>query len=268
MGGLGPPRPGGLTIRGLVTALRFLTIVPVPGRALEGPEALGRAAGWFPLVGLALGGVLWLAHRLFSLAFPSLLATLLVLVAWKLLTGGIHLDGLADTLDGLTGRDPQERLAIMRDSRIGVFGALGLIVVLLIGFVALAELPGTVRERALLLAPVVGRDAPLFLACAFQPATPGRGSGSAFMKAVTLPAVSIGALVVAVAAALILWPWGLLLAAVGLAVAGTTAGFFSRRLGGLTGDVLGAAVELAELAVLVACVTCQHASILGIDLFR
>ncbi len=252
MGSLGPPRPGGLTIRGLVTAVRFLTLVPVPGRALEGPEALGRAAGWFPLVGLAVGGVLWLAHRLFSLAFPSLLATLLVLVAWKLLTGGIHLDGLADTLDGLTGRDPQERLAIMRDSRIGVFGALGLIVALLIGFVALAELPGTVRERALLLAPVVGRDAPLFLARAFQPATAGRGSGSAFMKAVTLRSVSIGALVVGVAAALILWPCGLLAAGIGIGLAWALGRFLSRRLGGLTGDGLGAAVEVGEMGVLLA----------------
>lgn len=252
MGRLGPPRPGGLAIRGLVTAVRFLTIVPVPGRALEGPEALGRAAGWFPLVGLALGGLLWLAHRLLSMAFPPLLSALLVLVTWKLLTGGIHLDGLADTLDGLTGKDPAQRLAIMRDSRIGVFGALGLIIAVLIGFLALAELPGTVREKALLLAPVVGRHAPLHLARAFQPATPGQGSGSAFMKAVTLRAVSIGALVVIVAAAVILWPWGLLAAGIGIGLAWGLGRFLSRRLGGLTGDGLGAAVEVGEMGVLLA----------------
>lgn len=252
MGRLGPPRPGGLAIRGLVTAVRFLTIVPVPGRALEGPEALGRAAGWFPLVGLALGGLLWLAHRLLSMAFSPLLSALLVLVTWKLLTGGIHLDGLADTLDGLTGKDPAQRLAIMRDSRIGVFGALGLIIAVLIGFLALAELPGTVREKALLLAPVVGRHAPLHLARAFQPATPGQGSGSAFMKVVTLRAVSIGALVVIVAAAVILWPWGLLAAGIGIGLAWGLGRFLSRRLGGLTGDGLGAAVEVGEMGVLLA----------------
>lgn len=252
MGRVGPARPGGLAIRGLVTAIRFLTIVPVPGRALEGPEALGRAAGWFPLVGLILGGLLWVSHRLLSMAFPPLLSALLVLVTWKALTGGIHLDGLADTLDGLSGRDPQERLAIMRDSRIGVFGALGLVVGLLIGFLTLAELPGTVREKALLLAPVVGRHAPLHLARAFQPATSGQGSGAAFMKAVTLRAVSIGALVVIVAAVVILWPWGLLAAGIGIGLAWGLGRFLSRRLGGLTGDGLGAAVEVGELGVLLA----------------
>jgi adenosylcobinamide-GDP ribazoletransferase len=249
---VGPPRPGGLAIRGLVTAIRFLTIVPVPGRALEGPDALGRAAGWFPLVGLTLGGLLWVAHRLLSMVFPPLLTALLVLVTWKALTGGIHLDGLADTLDGLTGRDPQERLAIMRDSRIGVFGALGLSVVLLISLLALAELPGPVREKALLLAPVVGRHAPLQLARAFQPATPGQGSGEAFMKAVTLRAVSIGALLVIVSAAVILWPWGLLAAGIGIGLAWDLGRYLSRRLGGLTGDGLGAAVEVGEMGVLLA----------------
>ena len=252
MGRLGSPRPGGLAIRGLITAVRFLTIVRVPGRALDGPDALGRAAGWFPLVGLALGGLLWLVHRLFSVVFSPLLAALLVLVTWKLLTGGIHLDGLADSLDGLTGKDPAERLAIMRDSRIGVFGALGLIVLLLTSFLALAELPGALREKALLLAPVVGRHAPLHLARAFQPATPRQGSGSAFMKAVTLRAVSIGALVVIVAAAVILWPWGLLAAAIGIGLAWELGRFLSRRLGGLTGDGLGAAVEVGEMGVLLA----------------
>ncbi len=252
MGRLGAPRPVGIVIRGLVTAIRFLTIVPVPGRGLEGPEALGRAAGWFPLVGLILGGFLWAADRLLSMAFPPLLSALLVLVTWKALTGGIHLDGLADTLDGLTGKDVAQRLGIMRDSRIGVFGAVGLIFALLIGVLALGELPGAVREKALLLAPVVGRHAPLQLARTFQPATLGQGLGAAFMKAVTLRAVSIGALAVIVVAAVIVWPWGLLAAGIGIGLAWELGRFLSRRLGGLTGDGLGAAVEVGELGVLLA----------------
>lgn len=258
MGCLGPPRPEAVAIRGLVTAIRFLTIVPVPGRPLEGPDPLGRAAVWFPLVGLALGGLLALEDLLLSFVFPPFLSALIALVTWKLLTGAIHLDGLADTLDGLTGRDPQERLAIMRDSRIGVFGALGLIVALLVSLFALAELPGMVREKALFLAPVAGRHAPLLLARAFKPATPGRGSGAAFMKAVTLRAMSLGALVVIAAAALILWPWGLLAAGTGIGLAWLLGRFLSRRLGGLTGDGLGAAVEVGELGVLLAFASFRH----------
>ena len=268
MGSLGAPRPGGLAIRGLVTAIRFLTIVPVPGRALEGPDALGRAAVWFPLVGLALGGLLWLVDGALTLLVQPSLSAVFVLLVWKLLTGGIHLDGLADSLDGLSGRDPAERLAIMRDGRIGTYGALGLVFVLLMAYAVLANLVlWTFRGPGLVLAPAVGRLAPLLLARSFTPAG-GRGSGAAFMGAVPWTAPLLGAIPVAVAALALSGPWGLLLAAVGLAVAGTAAGFFSRRLGGLTGDVLGAAVELAELAVLVACVTYQHASILGTDLFR
>ena len=258
MGGLGPPRPGGLTIRGLVTAVRFLTLVPVPGRALEGPEALGRAAGWFPFVGLALGGFLWLAHRLLSMVFPPVLSALLVLVTWKLLTGGIHLDGLADSVDGLTGRDPQERLAIMSDSRIGVFGALGLMAVLLIGLLALAGLPQALRDRALLLAPAVGRLTPLHLARAFAPATPAHGSGAAFLMAVTPVALGIGVVVVTLVAGVVLWPWGLGAAGVGIALAWNLGWFLSRRLGGLTGDGLGAAVEVGELGVLLAFAAFSH----------
>src|SRR5262245_56761816 len=116
----------------LILAVRFLTIVPIPGREARGPGALGRAARWFPSVGLVLGGALAALDRGLALAFPTSLSAVLVVAAWKASTGGIHLDGLADSLDGLGGHDTEQRLAIMRDSRIGVFGAAGLILSLLI----------------------------------------------------------------------------------------------------------------------------------------
>ncbi len=258
MGSLGAPRPRGFAIRGLITAVRFLTIVPVAGPAVEGPATLGRAAGWFPLVGLALGVVLTVVNRLLSLVFPPALSALLVLVTWKLLTGGIHLDGLADSLDGLTGKNQAERLAIMRDSRIGVFGALGLIVLLLLALVALTGLPPSLRPKALLLAPVVGRFMPLVLARTCEPVTPGRGSGAAFIERVTSGALVVGGIVVAVASGAILWPWGLVAAGGGLAAAWTLGRYFSSRFGGLSGDGLGAGVEVAELGVLLVFASLQH----------
>lgn len=190
--------------------------------------------------------------------FPSFLSVLLVLVTWKILTGGIHLDGLADCLDGLAGRDPAERLAIMRDSRIGVFGALGLVVVLLLSLDGLTEVDPAVRTRALVLAPAVGRATPLLLARVFTPATPREGSGAAFMAAVTRGALGIGLGVVALASAMIAGKWGLVVAVAGLALAGAAARFLSRRLGGLTGDGLGAAVEVGELGVLLAFAAFSH----------
>src|SRR5215471_18662596 len=119
-------------IRSLILAVRFLTIVPVPGREDTGRSALGRAGWWFPVIGCALGAVLVVTDRALQGIVSPLLSALLVLSLWKLVTGGLHLDGLADCLDSLGGRDAEQRLAIMRDSRIGAFGALGLILLLLL----------------------------------------------------------------------------------------------------------------------------------------
>ena len=126
---------------GLLVAARYLTIVPLPGVVPGRADSLGRAAVWFPAIGLGIGAVLFGAERVTAVLFPSLLAALLTVTAWKLLTGGLHLDGLADCLDGLAGHDAEHRLAIMRDSCIGAFGAIGLILFLLLEVVAVAELP-------------------------------------------------------------------------------------------------------------------------------
>src|SRR5262245_5112371 len=124
-------------------AVRYLTILPVPGSAARRarPPALadlGRSAVWFPVVGLGLGIVLAGGQWILARVFPSLLVGLLTIAGWKLLTGGLHLDGLADCLDGLAGRDAEHRLAIMRQSSIGAFGAIGLVLVLLLDVGALA----------------------------------------------------------------------------------------------------------------------------------
>ncbi|MGH7316423.1 MAG: adenosylcobinamide-GDP ribazoletransferase, partial [Candidatus Rokuibacteriota bacterium] len=164
----------------LILALRFLTIIPVPGREAEGPFALGRAAWWFPVVGLMLGGALAVTGCFIDAVWPPLLGAALLVTVWKVATGGIHLDGLADSLDGLAGRDAERRLAVMRDSRIGVFGAAGLTLFLLLTVAALAGLPASVRLRVLVLAPVIGRVTPLLAGAWLAPATPGQGLGAAF----------------------------------------------------------------------------------------
>ena len=112
----------------LILVLHFLTIVPVPGREAGGPSALGRAAWWFPVVGLLLGSTLAIAARAADALFPPLVAAALLVTGWKVATGGIHLDGLADCLDGLAGRDPVHRgdygflqISNTADQRIEVF---------------------------------------------------------------------------------------------------------------------------------------------------
>ena len=236
----------------LIVALRFLTVVPVPGRESAGPGALGRAAWWFPPVGLALGLVLAGADRALSLVFPPLLAATLVVTFWKILTGGLHLDGLADCLDGLAGRDAAHRLAIMRDSRIGVFGALGLILAVLLSLVALAGLPAPARASALLLAPVVGRLAPLLAGVLFSAATPSAGAGADFLASLPRAAALLHGAVVLVLAGFLLGSGGIAMVVTGLVAALAWSAFTVRRVGGITGDGLGAGVEVAELGVLLA----------------
>ena len=203
-------------------------------------------------MGLALGLVLAGADRALLLVFPSLLTAALVVTLWKVLTGGLHLDGLADGLDGLAGRDAAHRLAIMRDSRIGVFGAVGVILALLLSLVALAELPAPARAAALVLAPVVGRLAPLLTGALFPAATPSSGAGDAFMASLPRAAGLLSGAVVVILVGFLLGPRGVAMVATGVAAAMIWSGFLVRRVGGLTGDGLGAGVELAELGVLLA----------------
>jgi adenosylcobinamide-GDP ribazoletransferase len=246
----------------LILALRFLTVVPVPGREGRDAGALGRAAWWFPVIGLAVGGGLAGAGRLVDALFPPLVGAALLVAAWKVITGGIHLDGLADSLDGLAGRDPARRLAIMRDSHIGVFGAAGLFLCLLLMVTALAGLPSSARGRLLVLAPVVGRVAPLLAGAWLAPATPGQGMGATFAASLSRWAGPIGALAGLALAAGLLGPWGAALAAGAWGAALLGAVFAARRLGGLTGDVLGAVVELAELAALLGGAAAAHRGLL------
>ncbi len=239
-------------MRSLIVAVRFLTVLPVPGREADGAVALGRAAWWFPVVGaalgIALGGFLHGLERL----FPPMVAAVLVVAGWKAVTGGIHLDGLADLLDGLAVGDRSRRLAIMRDSRIGVFGAVGLIFAVSIATVAVSELSDPGRASVLLLAPLVGRTAPLLAGAWLRAATPGLGLGAGFVAGLSRGAGACWAVATLLVGWALLGPAGTVLVVVGLVSAIAVALGASRRLGGVTGDVLGAVVEVAELGVLVA----------------
>lgn len=242
---------------GFAAAARYLTIVPVPGPPQPSLQALGGCVGWFPVVGALLGVLVAAGELVATAVFPPLLAALLTLALWKFLTGGLHLDGLADCLDGLAGRDREHRLAIMRDSRIGTFGVAGLVFVLVLGLLAIAELPPAVRSGTLVAAPAVARVAPGLLGRLY-PTARSEGMGAAFQacldpgRVVAAAAVGVGVAIVALGAA------GVAAAAAALVVAAGVGRFMTKRLGGITGDVHGAAVEAAELVVLLTVVAWAH----------
>ena len=241
---------------GLVLAFRYLTLVPLPG-AHAGPGALGRAAGWFPVVGLALGAFLLAVDVLARVIFPPLLAALVVVGAWKLATGGLHLDGLADCADGLAGRDRAQRLAIMRDARIGAFGTAALVFVLVLDAVALSGIATVTRWRMLLVVPAIARAAPALLGRVLPAARPD-GLGAAFHAGLGAgrAAVALAAALGAAVAALGLL--GLILVCAAWLVALLVGSVMAGRLGGVTGDVHGAAIEMAELAALLTAAAWTH----------
>jgi adenosylcobinamide-GDP ribazoletransferase len=238
---------------GALVAFRYLTTLPLPRSRAAGD--LGRAAGWFPVVGLVLGGCLALASLAVDRVFPPGVGGMLLVAFWAALTGGLHLDGLADACDGLGGAWSRERaLAIMRDARSGPYGVAAIVLVLGLKAAALASLPEGLAWRALVLAPVLGRAGPLLLVRLCPPARP-EGAGHAFAEGARWPALVAGGLIVLTVSLATLGPWGALpLGAAGLFV-WCLAAYLRRRLGGFTGDTLGALVETIEAGVLTLAVS-------------
>ncbi len=226
----------------LVAATTLLTRLPVGGLAARHPPP-GRCVWAYPLVGLLVGGigasVLTLGMRA---GMPQPLAAVWALAATVLVTGGLHEDGLADTADGFGGGSTAERkLAIMRDSRIGSFGALALGFSLALRLVALALAPRP--AAALVLAGMVGRGA-MLLPLLLLPSARGDGLGAAL--AGTGRAAPLVGLAVTAAASWLVPGAGLAALAAGLAVSALA----RRQIGGYTGDVFGATEQLAECAAL------------------
>jgi adenosylcobinamide-GDP ribazoletransferase len=234
-------------------ALQFLTIVPALVRRPFTAAELGRAVGFFPLIGAALGGALIGIDWLALLVWPAGLATALVLTSWVLLTGGLHLDGLLDSCDGiLGGRTPADRLRILRDERVGAYAVIAGILLILVKFQALLAAPD--RALALLLAPTLGRGA-MAWAIVLTPYARFEGLGRAMKDGAGWRQAALAGATVALV--LCLCGSGLGFVALGLAalVSLLVCRFVLARLPGLTGDVYGALCELVEVATLLVLAT-------------
>lgn len=234
----------------LLIALQFLTRLPIRLPGMPEPEQLGRSLLWYPLVGLALGGVLLAAAWLLAGVFAPLAAALL-LALWVLASGGLHLDGLADTADAWVGGfgDRERTLAIMKDPCCGPVAVVTLLLVLLLKFAALWALLASGQWLALLLAPLLGRSALLLLFLGTPYVRQG-GLGSAMAE--HLPAQAGWRVLLAVLLATLLCGWSGLLALLGAALLfALCRRALLQRLGGTTGDTAGAVLELLECTVLV-----------------
>jgi adenosylcobinamide-GDP ribazoletransferase len=238
-------------IRAFALALQLLTRLPVPSSSLPPrPEELGLSVLFFPVVGLIIGALLAGLHTALWLIDPGVLAAL-VLATWVLLTGGLHLDGLADTADAwIGGQGNRDRtLAIMKDPRSGPIAIVAIVLVLLAKFAALQALLAGDARATLLLAPVLGRTVIVLLLITTPYVRPD-GLGAPYAN--YLPRLSCGLLMLLIAAVTVALLGGL----GGALLGGLGVGFFGlrywllARLGGATGDTLGAACELAETVAL------------------
>ncbi len=233
-------------------ALHFLTLLRLPGPpSSRGQAPLGPTHGlaWFAAVGWLLGLLLAALDWLLRRGLPPGVATALDLAAMAVVVGGLHWDGLADSADGiLGGRDAGQRLAIMRDERVGTFGVLAVALVLLTQWSALASAGGAMRPWLLAAAPAVARAALVPLAAVYPNARPG-GLASGLRDAARRPAPLIASGIVGLAAGSAVGPVGLALLPVGVLTALATGAWAERAIGGITGDVLGASVELGQAAV-------------------
>jgi len=228
-------------------ALQFLTIIPVSGKLAGGAEELKGSVPYFPLVGFLIGLAAAGVDRIFFVHLPPLPAGVLIVMFLVGISGGFHLDGLADTADGFLSARPREKtLEIMRDSRTGVMGTIAVVFVILFKVAVLEPIPFDQRWKVVLLMPFAGRIA-VVLMMAFLPYVRTAGGIATLFQEKRSPLHALWAALFFFLA----WWWmggwvGFALGLLPVAAAALFAAYCFRKIGGFTGDTLGAVCELTE----------------------
>jgi adenosylcobinamide-GDP ribazoletransferase len=240
----------------LLAAFQFLTILPIK-RGFTA-EQLGRSTAFFPVVGVAIGLVLAGLDWVLNLILPSSLVNIMMIAVLATLSGALHLDGLADTLDGIAGhRTAERRLEIMRDSRIGGFGAVGLALFLLMEYVALNSIPQNWVPFTLIVAPTLSRWA-MVVSIISWPYARVSGLGSSFKQFVTPLQLIIATIIAIIVTAGVFRLAGLVLIVAVWIVLTLTALYLKSKLTGLTGDTYGAINEITTLSVFIVVTMLAH----------
>jgi adenosylcobinamide-GDP ribazoletransferase len=235
----------------LSLAIALLTRIPTAHVSVATPDGMARAQRTFPLVGAMIGLAVGLVDRgLLALGVPELAAAALALGAGAALTGALHEDGLADVGDGFGGgRDRETKLAIMRDSRLGTYGVLVLLVSFVAKLSALASLPVATIIPALVVAHTLARTAMPVLA-ANMPFARDDGLGKSAGRPDSASTAIAVAIAIVIALLCLTFREALLAVLVTAVVAAAMAVLAWRQIGGVTGDVFGAVEQVAETAVL------------------
>jgi len=230
--------------------------MPLPGRREVSPEDLGRSTGYFPVVGLIIGLIMAGLKWLLGLFLPPAVVDVLLIVYLAVISGALHLDGFADTCDGIAGhKTPEARWEVMHDSRAGAFGIVGVCLLLLVKYVSLNNVPENLLLATLILMPVVSRWAMVYAIFAYPYARPS-GLGKVFKQGTSWPRllmatlISLAVVILAGLAGLAIIPGLAIMLAIWIMVL-IMATYLKRKFAGLTGDTYGAINEVAEVGVLI-----------------
>ncbi len=231
-----------------LAALQFLTIVPLPARWLPDERALGGAIPFFPVVGLLIGAAIALADAALGRLFPVAVTSVLTVIFLVAASGALHLDGLADTADGFFSSRPRERiLEIMKDSRTGPMGVFAIVAVVALKIAVVASVTGPWRWWVLLLTPLAGRCA-FLVQMALLPYVRPEGGLAAIFHQNRSPLHAFWAFAALLAIGILAGGLPGLAAGAGSFIGALLfAAYARRKIGGLTGDTLGASCELVEL---------------------
>lgn len=234
----------------LLAALQFLTAIPLPGRQYS-PEVVGRSTAYFPVIGLIIGLIMAGWRFLLVLLLPAPVANVLVIASLVVITGALHLDGFVDTCDGLAAhRTVAERWQVMRDSRAGGFGVIGVSALLLVKYISLTNVPSSLLTVTLVLAPVLSRWAMVYAIFVYPYARPS-GLGTVFKERTTWQRFTIATVITLAISWIVLQMTGIAVMMGIWVTVVIVATYLKNKFAGLTGDTYGAINEIAETLVFI-----------------
>ncbi|MCX7816142.1 MAG: adenosylcobinamide-GDP ribazoletransferase [Syntrophales bacterium] len=242
-----------MTIKSFLATIQFLTVLPLPRYLRQEPQMLAGSQVHFPMVGMIIGIIVATIDTCLQNTLPIQTRSVMVVILFAVITGGLHLDGLADTADGLFSlRNNREKvLEIMRDSRLGAMGAITLVLILGLKMASLSEVPANLRQAIIILAPTAGRTA---ITCTLTFMPYARSEESivlTFLKRRSPWHALWGIGFLLALSVLQFKAHGVIICVISLCVALMFAIWIKAKLGGFTGDTLGALSEVSETAVIV-----------------
>lgn len=237
-------------MRLFLVALQFLTRLPIRLKKEADPKELGKSLAYFPLVGLFLGICLVVLEYSLSYFFPTSIVRLVLIAFLIFITGGLHIDGLADTIDAIaSGEKGDDALKIMRESTVGPIGATCVFISILAKYIALGEFVGGRLYAMLLLFPMAGRMG-MSTVCLLFPYARKEGTGKAFVSKGTTKEFIISGTISFIAGIILFRTRALFILGSIILIVMLTGKYFTKKFGGITGDIVGSINEIGELVAL------------------